>query len=139
MDRKLPPQKLARIPAALNKLEVVEFDALDAVMQEAAMRMPIKDAMKELGARLSLELDDNLRKAIERRLGEPLTDPAILEGRLTVHPDGQDIPEAERGETYALDLVPILWVGPVKLEREGDASGYHMKGSRQLRHLIPRP
>lgn len=106
---------------------------LDAAARIAAERMPIKDAMKQIGEQLARDLDANLQDAVQRLLRTPLADPQVLRGRLHCYPDRPDKPAEERGETYVLDGIAILWAGPVQLERDG----MEMKGVRSLRHLLP--
>lgn len=106
---------------------------LEAAARIAAERMPIKDAAKQIGEQLARDLDANLQDAVQRLLRTPLADPQVLRGRLHCYPDRPDTPAEERGETYVLDGTPILWAGPVRLERDG----MEMKGVRALRHLLP--
>lgn len=123
------PTKLRPISAAVETgIVAVE---LDAAAMEVALRLPRKEAVRELATRLTEDLDAALKEAIEAYTGYPLTDPTTIKGRLSVHPDHPDTPEEERGEAYAMDGdVAILWAGPVKLEGEGDT----MRASRALRH-----
>lgn len=122
-------KKLSVIGAAAAA--VVERAELEVRRQEAAreaaLRMPIKDAMRELHGKLQADLDAALQLAVERRLGAPLTDPDALRGRLEVAG-----PDEEGADTYILDGVPLLWAGPIGLSRDGDAE---MGATRTLRHL----
>lgn len=83
----------------------------DAILAEVALRLPRKHALRELAVKTRADLDAALQRAVEGRLGEPLTDPSILQGRLEV--------EAHNGgDHYLLDGVAILWAGPVVLSEE---------------------
>lgn len=121
-------------PPTAAPIIVVELDALQ---REAALKMPIKDAMRECARHLSAQLDTALKKAVEHYLGRDLRSEADVRGRLTLYTDPPDYvtqPEA-RGETYAMDGKPILWAGPVTIERTGGPSGEQMHASRTLRLL----
>lgn len=140
--KKLNPVGLAAAmlaaPAAAAELKAqraAREAELEAAARIAAERMPIKDAMKQIGEQLAADLDANLQDAVQRCLGVPMTDPEVVRGRLHCYPDHPDKPAEERGETFVLDGIAILWAGPVRLEREGDT----MKGVRSLRHLLPEP
>lgn len=113
--------------AAERAIQVVEFDA---IQREAAMKIPIKEATREVARRLLADLDAALQLAVERYLGQPLTDPETLRGRLT-----NATYEGEEGETYCVDGVPVLWAGPASIVRDGDS----VRGNRQLRQLEPTP
>lgn len=105
---------------------VIEKAAREQANREAAYLMPIKDAMRTLADNLRHDLDAALEVAIERQLCHPIGDVEALRGRLEVI-----TVEGEEGETYHLDGVPILWRGPVALERDGD----EMRASQTLKHL----
>jgi hypothetical protein len=130
----------AMVPPAPPRIEVVE---LDAAMRQAALKMPIKDAMRECATVLQQQLDAQLLTAIERHMGEPLTEPERqVRGHLSavdgVDADGAPTQaEDERGTVYAMDGVPILWAGPVRLERQGGPGDERMSAHRPLRHLLP--
>lgn len=117
--------KLNPVAAAVNgQIAVIEWSAIE---RAAAEKLPLKEAHRTLAKKLTEDLDAALLVAVEAHLGEPLTDPEILRGRLTnVTVEGQE------GETYCLDDVPLLWSGPVTVTREVDA----LRGERQLRQLV---
>lgn len=98
----------------------------DAIALQAAEKLPLKDAHRQLAAKFTAELDGALQEAVERFLGHPLTDPEIVVGRLAnVRFEG------EEGETYCMDGVPILWAGDIAIERVEDT----LRGHRQLIQL----
>lgn len=118
--------KLNPIATAVNgQIAVIEFDA---IQRAAAEKLPLKDAHRTLAKKLTEDLDAALLVAVEAHLGEPLTDPEILRGRLT-----NVTVEGEEGETYCLDGVPLLWAGPVSTTREGDT----VRAERKLQQLVP--
>lgn len=113
--------------AAAATLAVV---TLEGAEREVAMRIPAKEAMRELATKLQADLDAALLEAIEAHLGEPLTDPATLVGRFMVTREpGED---GVAGDVYSVDGVPILWAGPIGIERVVD----DMKGTRTLRQIV---
>lgn len=165
-------------PTASAAANMIAQGEMDSMIREANMVLPVKQATRELGAKLAADLDAALLEAIERHLGVALTDVETIRGRLTLHPDlpprrritlcaacagnvddgvaiytmppilpcekcgsfsedrhvFESDPSQTRepyGETYALDGVPILWAGPVKLENDGS----NMKAGRSLRAL----
>lgn len=95
----------------------------ERIAREAAEKIPLKDATRELMHKLTADLDAALLAAVERYLGHPLTDPEIVLGRLT-----NVTIEGEEGETYCMDGVPLLWAGPPVIERVGDT----LKGDRKF-------
>lgn len=116
---KLNPVAQATTIALLPEMTDIE--------RAAAEKMPVRDATREVAKHLQADLEAALQAAIEQYLGAPITDPEILRGRLTnVTVEGQE------GETYCVDGVPVLWVGPVNMVREGDT----IRGERQLQQLV---
>lgn len=99
-----------------------------AIEREAALKIPRKDAGRELARRLQAELDEHLAAAIGRALGVELTDP---QAQLAGHAFECVTVQAEEGDTYCLDGVPILWAGPVTTEDDGEQVRVH----RAIRHL----
>ena len=115
--------------AAAASIAVVELDAAE---REVALRLPRKQAMRDLARRLADEQDEHIEKAIRAYFeaqGMSLDDPEQLRGRLTVHQDQEADEHGARGDTYAMDGVPVVWIGPVKVE--GDEE---MRASRAIRH-----
>jgi hypothetical protein len=108
-------------------------DWQDEQVRQAALVIPRKQAMREIADALARQLEDQLRAAIECYLGGPVADPQVLAGRLEVVSDGEDALQAERGVTYGLDGVALLWLGPVQLVEEGG----ELRGHQQIRHLNP--
>lgn len=105
---------------------IVDKAERDALARDAAYVLPLKQAMRDLHAKLAADFERELRIAIERQLGHPVDDPEILRGRLRIHAThGQ-------GEIYSLDGVEILQAGPVRLERDGEDN---MAAGRTLIHL----
>lgn len=129
----------AAAAAGVMKLE------LDAVVREAALKLPRKQALKECAEALQEQLGMHLMAVIEAHLGEELVDPQRqLAGRFFVVGDAASrweggrlvhVPPQERGDTYSLDETPLLWAGPVKLETVGD----EVSASRPLRLLVQLP
>lgn len=111
----VPPQTKIQLPPEL-----------DEIARQAAEKMPLKAAHKELAAKLTADLDAALQAAVERYLGHPLTDPEIVVGRLTNARVQEDA-----GETYCMDGVPILWAGDIVIERVDDT----LRAHRQLIYL----
>jgi hypothetical protein len=126
------PRKLRPVSAAIGTaIAIVELSAAE---REVALRLPIKEAQRELAKNLAKDLDAALLEAVQRYLGRPIETEADVRGHLTVHPDDHTIPFEQRGEMYAMDLHPILWAGPVKVEKFGDPGDEHVRASRELRH-----
>jgi formylmethanofuran dehydrogenase subunit B len=99
------------------------------IERAAAEKMPIKDAMREIARNLVADLDAALQIAIDRFAGHPVTDVEEIRGRLThVVIAGHE----DEGTTYCVDGVPVLWAGPVSMERDGNM----MHGERKIRQLI---
>lgn len=114
--------------AAAQTIEVIELTAIE---REAALKLPMKRAAREVGKALAADLDRELQVAVERFLGKPVTDPEAVRGRLAhAHVTGE--PDAV---IYCMDAVPILYVGPITTQLDGD----DFKGSRVLRHLLAEP
>lgn len=134
-----PPKKVAAIPAAVSEqIHVVELTAAE---REAALKLPIKEALRELSQRTQTELNDHLRLMIEAYLQTDLVDPERqVRGRLSVvatsRPltDGESVlvPPEQRGDTYWMDDTPIMWAGPVALSRVGD----EMRADRSIRYYL---
>jgi hypothetical protein len=123
-----PRTKPTAMAQALMAQSTTEADvAFEKMLHEANRVLPIKHATKELKQKLDEDLGAAMQLAIERVQGRPLEDLAEVEGRLSiVREDGDD------GDTYLLDETPILWAGPIKLQRDGD----DMSASRSLRILV---
>lgn len=120
-------------PAVVEEAATFDKAAWDAV----ALKIPLKDARRECAKALQDQLDAALKDAIERHLGVPLVNEAQVRGRLTLHGDvftanREQLAVYERGETYAMEGVPILWAGPVKIEHVDD----EVRATRHLRHLL---
>jgi hypothetical protein len=125
---------------------------LDAAEREAALRMPMKDAMKDAAMVLAAKLDAALLQLLQlyyRAEGEiEPEEQATLElvmqitgcrpGRLTIHPsiELEQLPE-KPGEVYAIDGVPLLWVGPVEIQAEGDPRDNTVRFHRSTATLYP--
>ena len=109
--------------SAASKSVIQEMTAIE---REVAMKIPAKEAAREVGRRLQADLDAALQVAVERYLGHPITDPTILVGRLT-HVSRQ----GKEGTTYHVDGVPVLWAGLASIVREADT----VRGERQLRQI----
>jgi hypothetical protein len=117
------PNKKLNALAAATRIGVAA-QRLAAIEREAALKMPIKDALRDTGIALREKLDANLAEAIERYFGRPFVPEEVVD-RLTLHPDGEEVPQEERGAWYAMDGKPILWAGPVKVERKDDEMHAH--------------
>lgn len=100
----------------------------DRIALEAAEKIPLKDANRELAAKFTADLDAALQVAVERYLGHPLTDPEVVVGRLT-----NSTVQGEEGEIYCMDGTPILWAGDITIERVENT----LRGSRKLEQLLP--
>lgn len=115
------------IVAALRAAAAKEAEE-ERVFREAAEKLPVKDAMRRVLLRLESELNAELQEAVERFLGGPLAEPEQLRGRL-MHAQL----EGDEGLTYFVDRVPILWVAPSKIERDGNL----LRVERPIRQLLP--
>lgn len=124
--------------AAAAQIMVVE---LDAVVREAALKLPIKEAIRECGPAVAEQVSAELLRAVNRFRGAPLATSQELEAftnRLTLHPDDDEVEPGQRGEAYVIDGEhPILWVGPIKIERFGDQGDEHLRASRAVYHFLP--
>lgn len=129
--RKLPPSRLTPMASAITGESIVATvraaKAAEATFQqqlrEANLKMPIKDAMRDLAVQMQQHLDAELQTAVERYLGEKLTDPEVIRGRL-VHAHPPVLKEAAAGDActiYCMDGIPILKAGEQVLERRGEA------------------
>lgn len=132
----MPMKKLSPIA---NALAVV---SLEGAEREAALRLPLKEAVRDLGKVLHTELEEHLLIAVRRYLGQPEASmESVMQqiaGRFTLHPDpfDPDEPQAVRGETYAIDSNPVLWAGPIAVQRFGDAGDEHVRANRPVRYLV---
>ncbi len=107
--------------------EAIGIVTFTDIEREAMEALPLKQAMRSLLRQLEDELNAQLKAAIEAQLGHELTDPEILRGRLT-----NVTVEGEKGTTYCLDTVPLLWVGEAAITREGDT----LTAKRDIRQLV---
>lgn len=119
---------------------------LNAAIAEAALVLPGKQAIREIGQNLADDLDAHLDTALRRALDVgPEVDLLALvaahvfelvpDGAFTE--EGEFIPLHDRGETYVLDGRPILWAGPVTLERTNEGDAVQVRGARKIRHYTP--
>ena len=145
--------KLSPIAAAAAST-VISME-LTEIERQAALKMPMKDAARDAAPILAKQVDDGLKKLltlyfrVQQELGpwELALDDRLMElvqakpDRLTLHPDPEDaeLPDKPLGEVYAIDGVPLLWVGPVKIEYEGDPRDNTVRFARDTLVLYPPP
>lgn len=124
--------------AASAQIMVVE---LEAAVREAALKLPIKQAIRECGPAVAEQVSAELLTAVCRFHGKPferLEELDTYTDRLTLHPDDDSLEPGERGEAYVIDgRHPILWLGPVKIERLGEPGDESLKVSRPVYHFLP--
>lgn len=124
--------------AAAAQIMVVE---LDAAVREAALKLPIKEAIRECGPAVAEQVSAELLRAVNRFRGKPIASMDELEAftnRLTLHPDDDELEPGERGEAYVIDgEQPLLWVGPIKIERMGQPGDESLRASRPVYHFLP--
>ncbi len=124
--------------AAAAQVMVIE---LDAVQREAALKLPIKEAIRECGPAVAAQVADELQLALVRFRGkvfEREEELAEFVHRITLHPDDEDLESGERGEVYVLDSQhALLWVGPIQIERIGEPGDESLRASRPVYHYMP--
>jgi hypothetical protein len=101
---------------------------LDAQIREAALVMPIKDAMRQLADQARENVEQQLHAAIERYLSEVVTDPKQIDGHLT-----HATVEGDAGTVYQMDGTPVLFVGALNIERDGTS----MQAQQEVKCLLP--
>jgi hypothetical protein len=111
--RKLPPRRLNAVGVAVAAAAAEA--TFEHQLREANLKMPIKNAMRDLAWQMQEHLDAELKKAVERFLGFEVTDPQQIAGRLThIQPPGDQV------TWYQMDGVPVLKAGAQVLERRGE-------------------
>lgn len=107
-----PPQ----LPEAPGERRIHLMPEVEEAVREAALKLPRKQAMRDLAAILQADLDRELTTAVGIAIGMELTDLDQLHGhtfeRVTI--------EGEEGESFLLDGRRILWVGPVTVNDDGE-------------------
>lgn len=121
-------------PESPDGSTLAKTDDLDPI-QAANLVLPVRDRAREAADALAAKLDSQLRLVIEEYLQAPLDDLEILRDRLgLIAPVDDPQGEEDPGEVYAMDGVPLLWVGRVKASTEGNAAeGFIFTANRPMR------
>jgi hypothetical protein len=139
-DKKANPLTARYSPVAAAAAAQVLVVELSAAEREAALKLPIKQAIRECGPAIAAQVADELQLALVRARGgafESAEELGAYAGRITLHPDAE-VEEGQRGEVYVLDGEhPLLWVGPVLIERIGEPGDESLRASRPVYHFQP--
>jgi hypothetical protein len=118
---------VAAVQAGIMKVE------LDAAEREVALKLPRKQALRELHKVLQAKLDAALLHTITHQLGHVPREEEVAGGKLEVdrcHEAG-----FEQGEIYFYMGTPVLYAGPIEVGGQGD----EMSARRELRILNDAP
>jgi len=89
-----------------------------------------KDALIDSAARFCIQLQEQIKLAVDRRLGQGAWTWDELENRLKIVKRLEDGPGVE---VYHLDCEPLLRVHPI----EAESSGRVLRFIRRVEHLAP--
>lgn len=98
---------------------------LDAIEREVALRLPRKQALRELHQVLQDKLDAALLHVLTHQLGRVPEEEDLDDGVFQVH---SSVDPEYPGDVYVYDGVPVLYAGPVELAASGD----EMSAARNL-------
>lgn len=118
--------------ASAAAAQVISME-LTGAEREVALKLPMKQAMRDHVAYLAERLNRHLHAAIAYYLGRDDFSEKHVRRTLVVQADPPHTPPEQRGDTYFMLGTPILHVGPVRLQRQGDES----IASQLLTHLQP--
>jgi hypothetical protein len=118
---------VAAVQAGIMKVE------LDEAQRQAALKLPRKQALRELHKVLQAKLDAALLHTITHQLGHEPKEEEVSKGQLEVEPCHE--PGFDHGEIYSYMGTAILYAGPIELGGEGE----EMRARRDLLILNDAP